>query len=65
MEGGGGMSVVKHFNEEEAQVVETLLQIYYANRVAVVEQVGGKLRSHRLRDYVDRLKDKAQRINVR
>ena len=47
------MSVVKYFNEKEARVVETLLQIYYLNRVAVVEEVKGELLSHSFREYVD------------
>ncbi len=53
MEGGGEMSVVKYFNEKEARVVETLLHIYYLNRVAVVEEVKGKLLPHSFREYVD------------
>lgn len=53
MEGGGGMSTKKPFNEEESFVVEAMLLLYRANKVAIVDMENGELRPYTIRDYVD------------
>ena len=53
MEGGGGMSVVKCFSEKEARVVGTMLLLYLADKIAIVDEQGGELHAFGFREYVD------------
>lgn len=53
MEGGGGMSEKKFFSKEEAFVVEAMLLLYSADKVAIVDIVEGELHPFGFREYVD------------
>ena len=47
------MSTKKPFSEEESFVVEAMLLLYRANKVAIVDMENGELRPYTIRDYVN------------
>ncbi len=57
MEGGAVMNTKKYFSKDESFVVEAMLLLYRANKVAIVDMEDGELRPYTFRDYVDEKAD--------